>query len=80
LAEPAPEHGRYPRRLHAISHLSEAEDESQAWPDLHDAIREARRAYQQSGRIPNFEAMALLVAKRWAEALVGKVAAATSSA
>ncbi len=29
-----------PNRLRAMGHLFEAEDESQAWPDLHDAIRE----------------------------------------
>ena len=36
------EKGGYPS---AIGHLFEAEDESQAWPELHDTIREARRAY-----------------------------------
>ena len=53
--------GRFSRRLRAIGHLFEAEDESQAWPDLHDAIREARRAYQETGRIPNFDALAVVV-------------------
>jgi hypothetical protein len=33
-------------------------------PDLHDASREARRAYQQSGCMPDFDAIAALVAKR----------------
>ena len=54
----------YAHRLRAIGHLFEAEDESQAWPDLHDAIREARRAYQRAGTIPNFDALAALVAGR----------------
>jgi hypothetical protein len=51
-----------PHRLLAIGHLCEAEDESQAWPDLHDAIRKARRAYQRAGTIPDFDALA---AQRW---------------
>jgi hypothetical protein len=34
------------RRLRAIGHLFEAEDESQPWPELHVAIRDTRRAYQ----------------------------------
>ena len=42
-------------RLRAIGHLHEAEDESQAWPDLHAAIRAARRAYQTDGTIPGWE-------------------------
>jgi len=53
----------YPHRLRAIGHLFEAEDEWQAWPDLHDIIREARRAYQKAGRIPDFDAFAALLAK-----------------
>jgi len=48
----------YPHRLRAIGHLHEAEDESQAWPELHNAIREARKAYQQAGTMPDFEALA----------------------
>ena len=54
----------YATRLRAIGHLFEAEDESQAWPDLHDAIREARRAYQRAGTIPDFDALAAIVAVR----------------
>ena len=73
-------HNRATRRLRAIGHLFGAEDESQEWPEIHDAIRAARRAYQQTVCIPDFDALAILVAKRWAEALVGKVAAATPSA
>ena len=48
----------YPHRLRAVGHLHEAEDESQAWPELHDAIRAARKAYQQAGTVPDFAAMA----------------------
>jgi len=44
----------YPHRLRAIGHLHEAEDESQEWPELHRAIREARKAFQQKGTTPNF--------------------------
>jgi hypothetical protein len=53
----------YATRLRAIGHLFEAEDESQAWPDLHDAIREARRAYQQAGKVPGFTRLALVLAR-----------------
>jgi hypothetical protein len=52
----------YATRLRAIGHLHEAEDESQAWPELHNAIRDARKAYQQTGTVPDFEALARLVA------------------
>jgi len=54
----------YPHRLLAIGHLHEAEEESQAWPKLHTAIREARRAYQQSGQAPDFLAFSEEVARR----------------
>jgi hypothetical protein len=46
------------RRLRAIGHLFEAEDESQQWPDLHTAIREARRVYQAEGVVPDWDALA----------------------
>ena len=51
----------YPHRLRATGHLHEAEDESQAWPELHDAIRAARKAYQQTAAMPDFTALAQLV-------------------
>ena len=51
----------YPYRLLAIGHLHEAEEESQAWPELNVAIREARKAYQQTGQVPDFERLADLV-------------------
>jgi hypothetical protein len=48
----------YPHRLRAIGHLHEAEDESQEWPELHRALREARKAFQQIGKTPEFEILA----------------------
>lgn len=47
----------YPHRLRAIGHLHEAEDESQEFPELHDAIRQARKRYQQTGQPPDFVAL-----------------------
>ena len=58
----------YDYRLRVIGHLHEAEDESQAWPELHDAIRQARKTYQQTGQVPNFEALAQAVATQAARA------------
>lgn len=52
----------YPHRLRAIGHLHEAEDESQAWPELHNTIRAARKAYQQTGTMPEFAALAAQIA------------------
>ena len=46
----------YAYRLRAIGHLFEAEDESQEWPDLHAAIRQARKAYQADGTMPDWNA------------------------
>jgi len=48
----------FSRRLRAIGHLFEAEDESQEWPELHAAIREARRAYQADGTMPSWDSLA----------------------
>jgi len=48
----------FSRRLRAIGHLFEAEDESQQWPELHAAIRQARKAYQADGTMPDFEHIA----------------------
>ena len=60
--EHAPEHGRwYPHRLRAIGHLVEAEDESQEWPELHGAIRDARQVFQHTGAMPDFTEIAALV-------------------
>jgi hypothetical protein len=53
------QHG-YAHRLRAIGHMHEAEDESQAWPELHNAIREARKAYQAAGTMPAWESLAQL--------------------
>ena len=51
----------YAHRLLAIGHLHEAEEESQAWPELHAALRQARKAYQYAGTVPDFERLAMLV-------------------
>ena len=51
----------FSRRLRAIGHLFEAEDESPAWPELHNAIREARKMYQQTGRSPDFDVFAQIL-------------------
>jgi len=48
----------YAYRLRAIGHLFEAEDESQEWPDLHAAIRAARKAYQADGTLPDWDTLA----------------------
>ena len=50
----AEERDGYAHRLRAIGHMHEAEDESQAWPSLHDTIRRARKAYQQKGIMPDW--------------------------
>ena len=48
----------YAYRLRAVGHLFEAEDESQEWPDLHAAIREARKTYQAEGTMPTWDTLA----------------------
>ena len=50
----------FSRRLRAIGHLFEAEDESQEWPTLHTAIRTARKAYQADGTTPDSEQLGTL--------------------
>ena len=50
----------FSRRLRAIGHLFEAEDESQEWPDLHAAIRAARKVYQADGTMPDSEDLGTL--------------------
>jgi len=42
----------------AIGHLHEVEDESQRWRHLHATIREAHKAYQNDGTMPDWEALA----------------------
>jgi len=44
----------YAYRLRAVGHFFEAEDESQEWPELHAAIRAARKAYQADGTMPDW--------------------------
>ena len=48
------------RRLRAIGHLFEAEDEAQQWPELHAAIRAARKAYQADSAMPDPEHLGTL--------------------
>ncbi len=45
----------YPHETLVVGHLNEAASEAQAWPQFRNAIREARKAYQQHGTIPDFE-------------------------
>jgi len=49
------------RRFRAIGHMYEAEDESQQWPDLHTAIRQARKAYQIEGTMPDWASLESLI-------------------
>jgi hypothetical protein len=51
----------YAHRLRAVGHLHEAEDESQAWPNLHTAIRVARKAYQTEAATPDWQALETLI-------------------
>jgi len=53
----------YAHRLRAVGHLHEAEDESQEWPELHNAIRAARKAYQINGTMPDWESLAGTMAR-----------------
>lgn len=48
----------YAHRLRAIGHLHEAEDESQEFTTLHAAIRNARKAFQTDGTMPDWESLA----------------------
>jgi len=52
----------FSRRLRAIGHLFEAEEEFQEWPELHNAIRQAREAYQADGTMPDWQTLAMAVA------------------
>jgi len=53
----------YAYRLRVIGHLHEAEDESQEWPELHNAIRDARKNWQTQGAMPDWQALENLVKK-----------------
>lgn len=52
----------YPHRLYAIGHLHEASEETQAWPELHVALREARKDYQIEGKGPDVDRLMALIA------------------
>jgi hypothetical protein len=51
----------YAYRLRAVGHLFEAEDESQEWPELHAAIRDARTSYQAAGEMPDWQTLDVLL-------------------
>ena len=55
-------HVGYAYRLQFIGHLNEAAEESQQWPQLHEMVRKARKAYQRNGVIPDWESLAQEVA------------------
>jgi hypothetical protein len=44
----------HPGHLKAIGNLRLAEEHSMQWPELHDAIRAARRGYQLRREMPNW--------------------------
>jgi hypothetical protein len=45
-------------RMRLVGHLNEAEEECLAYPNLHRMIRDARKAYQETGNLPNWEMLA----------------------
>ena len=51
----------FSRRLRVIGHLFEAEDESQQWPELHAAIREARKRYQAEEEMPDWNVLDAMI-------------------
>ena len=53
----------YPYRLRIIGHLHEAEDEAQAYSQLHTALRGARKAFQQKGIVPDFDSLSNMATK-----------------
>jgi len=61
--DPAERHQGFSRRLRAIGHLFEAEDESQEWPELHAAIRQARKHYQAAEEMPNWNTLEGMVSE-----------------
>jgi hypothetical protein len=51
----------YDYEMRIIGHLHEAEDESQAWPEIHDAIRDARKKYYATHQPPDWAKLAAMV-------------------
>lgn len=47
----------YAYRLRVVGHIFEAEDESQEWPKLRGAIRDARTRYQAGEEMPDGQAL-----------------------
>jgi len=68
-------HSGIVHRRRAIGHLFEAEDESQAWPELHAAIREARKAYQADDTLPDWDTLATRAHERHVALATGPSAA-----
>ena len=60
---PAERRQGFSRRLRAIGHLFEAEDESQEWPELHNAIRQARKHYQAAEEMPDWNTLEGMVSE-----------------
>lgn len=54
-------HDGYDYTLLIVGHLHEAESECQHRPELHDAIRSARKAFQDEGEIPDFEQLGSMI-------------------
>jgi hypothetical protein len=52
----------HPGHLKLIGNLRLAEEHSQDWPALHDALREARRGYQSRRTMPDWAALERLAA------------------
>lgn len=52
----------YAYRMRAVGHMFEAEDESQEWKELHDAIRDARINYQSAEVMPDWDVLDAMVA------------------
>jgi len=53
----------YAYHLRAVGHLFEAEDESQQWPELHAAIRQARKHYQAAEEMPDWNTLEEMVSE-----------------
>jgi hypothetical protein len=51
----------YPHRTMAVGHLHEAEDESQEYPELHNAVRDARKKYQTEDVMPDWTGLRKLL-------------------
>lgn len=59
----------------AVGSLDQAAEESQAWPELHNAIREARKAYQSQGIAPDLKSLSKLAGSIRMSSIANEVAA-----